>query len=643
MSGIVGIVNFDGAPIDRALLSRMTASLDFRGPDARRVWIAERTHESSSGPCVGFGHTLLRTTYEAEHEQQPFTLDGNTWIVADCRVDAREELLAKLRAKGRDASLHLPDASLQRPDVELILYAWQVWGEECVEHLLGDFAFAIWDAPRRRLFCARDHMGVKPFYYAHIGSTLIFSNTLDCVRMHPAVSDTLNDLAIADFLLFGVNQDPVTTTFDDIQRIPPAHRGTWSIHGLNASRYWTVPIDEPLYLKHASDYTDRFRELLDAAVSDRLRTDKLGIFMSGGLDSTALAATACEISRERSANLEVHAFTMLCDVVLDGKEKEYAELAANALQIPIHYRDERGAANVPDWVDSVFHTPEPCPHPAGLMNDWNEYQEIASHTRVQFYGEGPDNALQYEWQPYLTRLVEGRKFGRLLRDVSSHAVKHRRIPLLPSLPGILKARRRGKWWQSSYPTWLNENFESRLQLRARWEQHERDASVGSIHPVRPAAFRAFTGPYWEAFLCGYDGERTKVPLEVRHPFLDIRVLRYMMAVPAVPWCRTKHLIRAAMRGSLPDPVLRRPKAPLKSDPEWDAARKSGLASLVPVPAFRDYISSQHIPDSAGEDMVAYRTDSRPRALNYWLQNLPQGPDNNKEEVFNGAVFESANR
>ena len=142
MSGIVGIVNFDGAPIDRDLFARMTAFMDFSGPDARRTWIATPTPGPGTNPCVGFGHTLLRTTDEAEHEQQPFTLDGNTWIVADCRVDAREDLIAKLRAKGRNPSLH-------RPDVELILHAWHVWGEECVEHLLGDFAFAIWDAPRR--------------------------------------------------------------------------------------------------------------------------------------------------------------------------------------------------------------------------------------------------------------------------------------------------------------------------------------------------------------------------------------------------------------------------------------------------------------------------------------------------------------
>ena len=117
-------------------------------------------------------------------------------------------------------------------DVELILRAYHAWGENCVEHLLGDFAFGIWDSARQHLFCARDHMGVKPFYYAHIGQLVVFSNTLDCVRLHPAVSDKLNDLAIADFLILEVNQDPATTSFADIQRLAPAHRATWSNAGL---------------------------------------------------------------------------------------------------------------------------------------------------------------------------------------------------------------------------------------------------------------------------------------------------------------------------------------------------------------------------------------------------------------------------
>ena len=205
MSGIVGIVHFDGTPVDRHLLGQMTGFMAFRGPDAQEIWIDGN---------AGFGHTLLKTTDESEQERQPFSFDGQVWIVADARVDARRELVPQLKVHGHENLC--PDA----PDVELILRAWQTWGENCVEHLLGDFAFAIWDGPRQRLFCARDHLGVKPFFYADLGQKLIFSNTLDCIRQHPAVSDRLNDLAIADFLLFDLNQDLATTSFADIQHIP---------------------------------------------------------------------------------------------------------------------------------------------------------------------------------------------------------------------------------------------------------------------------------------------------------------------------------------------------------------------------------------------------------------------------------------
>ena len=115
-------------------LQALTDSLAFRGPDARQIWV--------DGP-VGFGHTLLKTTAESETEHQPFSLDGATWIVADARLDARPDLIAKLESRHG-----LGDA----PDVELLLRAYLAWGEQCVDHFLGDFAFAIWDALREK-FC----------------------------------------------------------------------------------------------------------------------------------------------------------------------------------------------------------------------------------------------------------------------------------------------------------------------------------------------------------------------------------------------------------------------------------------------------------------------------------------------------------
>jgi asparagine synthase (glutamine-hydrolysing) len=200
MSGFVGIVHLDGSPVDSRLLQQLTDCLSFRGPDAQGIWC--------DGP-VGFGHALLQITSGTPLEKQPVQLDGRLWIIADARIDARAELIDSLKAKSRAAN-SLSHSSL---DAELILHAYDSWGEACVNHLLGDFSFAIWDTREKRLFCARDHFGVKPFFYAHVGSCFLFGNTLDCLRMHPSVSSDFNDLAIADFLLLDSNQDPATTSF----------------------------------------------------------------------------------------------------------------------------------------------------------------------------------------------------------------------------------------------------------------------------------------------------------------------------------------------------------------------------------------------------------------------------------------------
>ena len=177
MSGIVGIINLDGKPVSRELLQQMTDFMAYRGPDGRGIW---------SDDYIGLGHTLLCATQESLKERQPFSLDNEVWITADARIDGRKELIGKLRS---EVTANLNDVT----DVELILRAYDRWGEQCVEHLLGDFAFAIWDGRKRQLFCARDHFGVKPFYYAQVGNSLILSNTLNCVRLHPAVSDELNE------------------------------------------------------------------------------------------------------------------------------------------------------------------------------------------------------------------------------------------------------------------------------------------------------------------------------------------------------------------------------------------------------------------------------------------------------------------
>ena len=139
---------------------------------------------------------MLRTTREATGEQQPASFEGHYWITADARLDSREELIAEVERAGRKTSRPVSDS-------ELILRAYAAWGTACVQHLCGDFSFAIWNARTKNLFCARDHFGIRPFYYAQLGEFFLFSNTVNCIRIHPKVSEELNDTAIGDFLLSG--------------------------------------------------------------------------------------------------------------------------------------------------------------------------------------------------------------------------------------------------------------------------------------------------------------------------------------------------------------------------------------------------------------------------------------------------------
>jgi len=146
---------------------------------------------------------------------------ANFAITANARIDGREDL-----------NKHASDA-------EVILNAYEKWGEDCVNHLIGDFVFVIRDDRQQRFFCARDHFGVKPFYYTHIDNKFVFSSSLRELRLNPRVSNTLNEIAVGDYLLFGVNQDLSTTIFKDIQRLPPGHSLTVANGSIMRRRYWT--------------------------------------------------------------------------------------------------------------------------------------------------------------------------------------------------------------------------------------------------------------------------------------------------------------------------------------------------------------------------------------------------------------------
>ena len=604
MGGIVGVLNVDGRPVDDSLLPRLTSGLSFRGPDRQR-WRMVEAH-------IGLGQTLLASTDLSGGVEQPFTIDGRTWIVGDARVDARQDLIAALEA-GPHGSV-----TEQAGDLELILRAYSLWGERCVEHLLGDFMFAVWDGPRQRLFCARDHLGVKPFYYAQCGAAIVFSNTLDCVRWHPAVSRELNDSAIADFLLFGVNQDPASTAFRDIRRLAPAHSIMWSTHQTRCQRYWSLPIDEPLFLKSADEYSERFTELLRTSIRDRLRTGQVGILMSGGIDSPTLAATALGVLREGSPGFAVHAFTSVYDRLIPDDERYYAGLVARHLDIPIHYDVRDDETSLMHWGRIAVHTPEPVDNPAAVAASHEFLERAAGTARVFLYGEGPDNALQYEWRPFVSHLFSGRRVSRLARSVLHDLAVHRRVPFWSLIKHSAAAQREQDEWRERFPEWLEDDFAARCECRQRWDS-SRQPPV-SPHPIRPAAFVGFGRTLWQSWFEDCDLAAAAAHIELRHPYLDLRLLRYMLAVPVMPWCRNKLILRRSMRSSLPGQVLRRRKTALAGCADLKRVEAGGFPTLAPSPDLLRYVNPRKVP-TAPRTAVELRASLRPLGLNYWLNQL----------------------
>ena len=396
MSGIVAIFHRDGTPIERALLQSLVDFLAYRGPDARETWM---------GASIGLGHALLRTTRESFAERQPAGFEGRYWITADARLDGRGELLAALDLSGSDIGPSIPDS-------ELILQAYAKWGAACVEHLRGDFSFAIWDEHTKHLFCARDQFGIKPFYYASVGSVVILSNTLDCIRRHPAVSGRLNDLAIADFLLFDMIQDPAATSFAGIQRLPPAHTLVCGRDGISLRRYWVLPVSAPIHHKRPMDCVEQFRELLDHAVADRLRTNSVGILMSGGLDSPTVAASAQRILARNGSASGLCAYTGVFESLIPDEERRYAGLVAETLKIPIEFQmDEKELWMYRNQEDN--RCPEPV-HSPGSEGERAQMRQIAVRHRIALTGFGADPALSCLLSVHFLHLFKKRQFGHAL-------------------------------------------------------------------------------------------------------------------------------------------------------------------------------------------------------------------------------------
>jgi asparagine synthase (glutamine-hydrolysing) len=509
------------------------------------------------------------------------SIGENLLLTANARIDGREELIDKLKSK--------LTVTQSASDAELILSAYEAWGEECVKHLIGDFAFAIWDGRLRRLFCARDHFGVKPFFFAHLSNDFIFSSSLNDLRQDPKVSDTLNEIAVGDYLLFGLNQDLSTTTFKDIQRLPPAHYLTITNGARKICRYWTPEMSASVRFRDPQSYVERFSELLSRAVADRLRTDRLAVSMSGGLDSTSLAAIARQQLKDDGA---LHAFTVVYDTLIPDRERQYSKLAAEHLGIPITHVNADRYSLFDEQVPGEMDQPEPFLI-SPLTGQFNDLLRLcARHGSVAFTGYDGDAFMSEPRNN--TRVRIRSKLRRMFA----------RSPAEPLLPD-----------------WIDESFAIRTNLQDRWKQ-SLTSPVDRMQ--RRSAIRALNSKVWTPLFEGYDPSSTKLQLEVRHPFVDLRLVEYLLAIPTVPWCVNKHILRVAMKDMLPAAVLNRRKTPLAGDPALQLVRRASVRWLDKFevsPQLKNFVDLNRRRSVVDEETSeALWASLRVFALNYWLKN-----------------------
>jgi len=544
VSGFFGSVRFDGRPVDESLLRRVADCLSFRGGDGTSVCV-----RNGIGGCS----TLMRIPGEPQALRQPASSADRYLLWGDVRLDGREVLREQLSDKKRDPSSE-----------HLLLSAWERWGEDALAHLLGDFSFALWDEREEVLHCARDFIGTRPFYYAHGAGALYFGNTLGVFAEVRELSRELDEIFVADFLASGVIADLERTIYRSIRRLPAGHSLKFAAGGLQVRRFYTLPIEEPLTFSRSQEYLDAYVEVLRTAVRDRLPQGNAALYLSGGLDSGSVCAVAGEIAAECGGKKHLKAFTLSWQRSFDDPEPQFAKLSARHIGIAHEVLIQPKYTPLTEGDPPSWNTPEPDPD--AFFESWQmHFQDVAVHSNVVISGDGGDDVLMGQSWPYLVQLWRERNWQRLAQDFGGYLWTHGRLPpLRAGLRAKLRGLLRREDQYAGFPRWLNPGFEAKLHLKQRWT--ERTNPTVPEHPHHPRAYQALHSGYWADVLEREDAGWNGVRLEARAPLLDLRVLRFMLRIPPVPWCMNKELARKAIGRRLPQPVVDRPKTPLPRDP-----------------------------------------------------------------------------
>ena len=549
MCGIVGHVGATSP----GLLPAMLGLLKHRGPDDSGIRVEGD---------VGLGMTRLAIIDLVTGRQPMSDAGGRYWIVFNGEIYNFRQLRAELMTAGRRFRTW--------SDTEVILHAYAVHGEACVERLAGMFAFAIWDDAERRLFLARDRLGKKPLYYWHRDRLFLFASEPKALLCHPAVARSVDWSALHHYLAFGYT--PVTRSiFDSIRKLPPAHTATVVEGRLTQRRYWQPPAGAPSPGTRAGreESAAAVRAGLREAVRLRLESDvPLGVFLSGGIDSSAVVASMREVTSGRIATFSV-GFGRAAPTY---DELPYARLVARRFATDHHEEilEPDVRAILPDIVRAFD---EPFGDSSAIPT-FVVAQATARHVKVALSGIGGDETFG-GYPRYLGLRVAA------LHDKLPRWLRHASRSLAGRLPDSASSRNWADWARrftaepdatpgDRYIGWTRFFGDAQLatlatpalaaHLGPAVDEHQQSA-FASGRPGDPVdgAFRVDLAAYLpDDLLAMADRMSMAHSLEVRAPFCDHRIIEESLRLSSsakMPGGRLKGLLKAAFAGVLPREVL----------------------------------------------------------------------------------------
>ena len=560
MCGINGIALSarSGRRVDAGVLARMRDVITHRGPDDEGIFIDGQ---------VGFGHRRLSIVDVAAGHQPMTNEDGTLHITYNGEIYNHADYREELEALGHVYRTHC--------DTETILHLYEEYGAECVQHLRGMFAFAIWDQRRRELFIARDRLGVKPLYYALTDDgSLYFGSEIKTLVTANAIKPEVNFAALPDYLANHATSGE-ETLFRGVKRLLPGHTLLWRDGHVEIERYWDVSFAKAIdTTRRDQDYIDEWADLFRTSVRLRLMADvPLGMFLSGGIDSSAIAAVMSTMVNEPIKTFSV-AFKER-----EANELEYARLIAESYKTNHH----EVVVSPEDFFSAlpklVWHEDEPLAHPSSVALYF--VSRLASkHVKVVLTGEGSDELLAgyARYRKTIYNLALGARYHGAVPAGVRNAIRNR----IDGLPVNSTVRQKLVRTFLSLQPDIESIYFDNFAVFSRARQNDlltpdMRARTGALDPYAGTRgllektdaqspldrlLYADIKTYLHELLMKQDQMSMAASIESRVPFLDHKLVEFTSSLPEALKLRgwtTKYVLRKAMKRVLPEAILSRPK------------------------------------------------------------------------------------